>query len=324
MSGVPSGGAGPAPMPSPVPPRRVAEHDYSGAPDDERLIELWLHGKSEKTKRTYGYDLSSFFGFVGYGTPLRSVTLSDLLAYSESLANSDVLASATQARMLACVKSLLSFGNDVGYHPFNVGKALKLPGIKDALAERILTEGEVHRMINVGATSRRDKAIIATLYAGGLRREELCRLKRRDVKPRDDIRPGAGQVTLFGKGGRTGVVLLPALVFGEVLALRKGSPPPGEDDPVVRSRKAKAHAGTTDGHLDPTAVNRVVSGAAKRVGVPGGVSPHWLRHSHATHAMERGAELALVQKTLRHSSVATTGRYLHARPNDSSALHLGL
>ncbi len=298
--------------------------DYSGAPDDARLIELWLHGKSEKTKRTYGYDLSSFFGFVGYGTPLRAVTLSDLQAYAESLVESDVLATATQARMLACVKSLLSFGNDVGYLPFNVGKALKVPAIKDALSERILTEGEIHRMINVGAQSKRDKAIIATLYAGGLRREELCRLKWRDLKPRDDIGLGVGQVTLFGKGGKTGVVLLPASIFGDVLALRRGSPPPGEDEPVFRSRKAKAHLETTGGHLDPTALNRIVSNAAKRASVPGGVSPHWLRHSHATHAMERGAELALVQKTLRHSSVATTGRYLHARPNDSSALHLGL
>jgi integrase/recombinase XerD len=49
------------------------------------------------------------------------------------------------------------------------------------------------------------------------------------------------------------------------------------------------------------------------------VSPHWLRHAHATHALERGAPIHLVQATLGHASVATTGRYLHARPTDSSA-----
>jgi len=48
-------------------------------------------------------------------------------------------------------------------------------------------------------------------------------------------------------------------------------------------------------------------------------SPHWLRHAHATHALERGAAIHLVQATLGHASVATTGRYLHARPTDSSA-----
>jgi len=49
------------------------------------------------------------------------------------------------------------------------------------------------------------------------------------------------------------------------------------------------------------------------------VSPHWLRHAHALHSLERGAPIHLVQATLGHTSVATTGRYLHARPTDSSA-----
>jgi integrase/recombinase XerD len=53
------------------------------------------------------------------------------------------------------------------------------------------------------------------------------------------------------------------------------------------------------------------------------VSPHWLRHAHATHALERQAPIHLVAATLGHASVATTGRYLHARPTDSSALYLG-
>jgi integrase/recombinase XerD len=55
------------------------------------------------------------------------------------------------------------------------------------------------------------------------------------------------------------------------------------------------------------------------------VSPHWLRHAHATHAMEQGgAGVHLVKATLGHASVATTSKDLHARPDDSSALHLGL
>jgi integrase/recombinase XerD len=53
-------------------------------------------------------------------------------------------------------------------------------------------------------------------------------------------------------------------------------------------------------------------------------SPHWLRHAHATHALERGAPIHLVQATLGQASVATTGRYLHARPTDSSARYLAV
>ena len=52
------------------------------------------------------------------------------------------------------------------------------------------------------------------------------------------------------------------------------------------------------------------------------VSPHWLRHAHASHALERGAPIHLVQATLGHATLATTGRYLHAMPSDSSARYL--
>ena len=54
------------------------------------------------------------------------------------------------------------------------------------------------------------------------------------------------------------------------------------------------------------------------------MSPHWLGHAHASRAHARGTDLALIRDTLRHSKIGATGRYLHARPNDSSALRLGL
>ena len=69
-------------------------------------------------------------------------------------------------------------------------------------------------------------------------------------------------------------------------------------------------------------VHRIVKAAAARAGLSAAVSAHWLRHAHASHALDRGAPIHLVQATLGHSSVATTGRYLHARPNDSSSRYL--
>ena len=71
-------------------------------------------------------------------------------------------------------------------------------------------------------------------------------------------------------------------------------------------------------------VHHVVKGAAARAGLSAAVSAHWLRHAHASHALDRGAPIHLVQATLGHSSVATTGRYLHARPNDSSSRYLAV
>jgi Phage integrase family len=68
----------------------------------------------------------------------------------------------------------------------------------------------------------------------------------------------------------------------------------------------------------------IVRRAAQRAGVFDRVSPHWLRHAHASHALDHGAPIHLVQATLGHGSVATTSRYVHARPGDSSARFLAL
>ena len=69
-------------------------------------------------------------------------------------------------------------------------------------------------------------------------------------------------------------------------------------------------------------VVKIVQKAAQRAGIEGQVSPHWLRHSHASHSLDHGAPLSLVQQTLGHSSIATTEKYLHAKPDDSSGMYL--
>jgi integrase/recombinase XerD len=87
-------------------------------------------------------------------------------------------------------------------------------------------------MMNL-APSQRDRTIIAALYAGRLRRKEVCSLEWRDVKEKED---GLGQITVFGKGGKTGVVLLPKGIFKEISSLQGTAK---EDEPVFRSCKAK-------------------------------------------------------------------------------------
>src|SRR5207244_6851724 len=144
---------------------------------------------------------------------------------------------------------------------------------------------------------------------GGVRWAELCSLKWADLKSRDTT----GQITVFGKGGKTRTVLMPESVWTALMTLRKVA---ADGDPVFRSRKG--------GHLDESMVWRIVRKAAKRAGIPKDVSCHWLRHAHASHALDRGAPIHLVQATLGHSSVATTGRYLHARPTDSSSRYLAV
>ena len=266
---------------------------------DEKLVELWLHGKSRHTQRAYRADAERFLSFVA--RPLRAVTLADLQAYADSLSG----APATRIRALSAVKSLLTFGQRTGFLVLNVGAAVKLPPRKDTLAERILDEAEVHTLL-AREPGHRNRVLLRLLYRAGLRVSEIAGLSWRDLHARDD----GGQITVFGKGGKTRTVLLPADVWRDLVSLRGDA---SLDDPVFRSRRGR--------HLDPSAVFRIVRHAAERAELEaqGKVSPHWLRHAHATHALERGAPIHLVQATLGHASVATTGRYLHARPTDSSA-----
>ena len=279
------------------PPAEVTPHQAH-----ERLLQMWLDGHSPHTIDSYRRYARRFLEFIN--KPLHLVTLADLQLWRASLM---ALSLSSQGTAMAAIKSLLSFAHQIGVLPENVGTALKSPKVKDTLNERILNELEVMTMISL-ETDERNRVILRLLYAGGLRVSELCALKWKDLKTRNQL----GQVTVFGKGGKTRTVLLPESVWLELCQLRGEILP---QDPVFSSRQG-------GGHLDRTQVYRIVKAAAKRAGIEGNVSPHWLRHAHASHSLDRGAPLHLVQATLGHSSVATTERYLHARPNDSSAMYL--
>jgi integrase/recombinase XerD len=287
----------PLAVPAPSPALLPAQSD-----SDETTIGLWLHGRSPTTRRAYDGDARAFL--TQSAKPLRAVTIGDIQAYGQSLTH---LAPASQARRLSAVKSLLSFAHRIGYTAFNVGAVVKLPPVKGT-AERVTGEAELHCMLAL-ETDPRNAAMLRLVYGAGLRRSEVCGLKWRDLQPCAD----GGQATIFGKGGKTRVVLLPNGLWRSLMELRRN---PGADDPVFMSQRR--------GHLDPSQVHRVVKAAAKRAGLSPQLSAHWLRHAHARHALDRGAPIHLVQQTLGHASVATTGRYLHARPNDSSSRYLAI
>ncbi len=293
-------------LPVKVEPRSVIVTDLvrSQADSDHHLIALWIgRHSSPHTRRNYQRQADRFLGFVR--CPLAEVRIGDFQAYVASL---DGLALGTRAAMIAAVKSLLSFGQEIGYLRVNVGKAVKAPPVKNTLAERIMAEPDAMRMLALEPAPR-NRALLTLLYGGGLRISEACGLCWRDLAARDE----AGQGTIYGKGGVTRVVLLSANTWRALQSVRADA---SGDDPVFRSRKG--------GHLDVSAVHRIVKTAAARAGLSEDVSAHWLRHAHASHSLDRGAPIHLVQQTLGHASVATTGRYLHARPTDSSARYLGI
>lgn len=273
------------------------------AESDQHLIELWLHGRSRHTQRAYRKDAGRFL--ITVEKPLHRITLGDIQQYAGQLAQSGLQPSSVH-RTMSAVKSLFAFGHRLGYLLFDVARPLRLPALRDGLADRILEETDVLKMIALERMPR-NKAILLTLYSGGFRVSEVCSLKWSFLQNREK----SGQITVFGKGGKTRTVLMPLSVWNSVQALRKDSQ---DSAPVFRSRKG--------GHLDESQIWRIVRKASKRAGIEKEVSCHWLRHAHASHALDHGAPIHLVQATLGHSSISTTGRYLHARPTESSSSYL--
>ena len=270
---------------------------------DAALVEMWISRKnSQATQKQYRQTWAQFNQVVG--VPLQAVDFQTLQSWVAGLTGSEN----TRKVRVACVKSLFSFALKVGYLKLNPAVMLDSVKVKDELAARILTEDEVLSMIHK-TTKQRDAVLIRLLYASAGRISEVCNLTWKDVSANGD----SGQVTLFGKGGKTRVVKLSKATYKALCALDNGVK---DDSPIFVSQKG--------GRLDETQVHRIVKAAAVRAGISGSVSAHWLRHSHASHALDRGANIALVRDTLGHSSLSVTSRYTHAKPNESSALHLAV
>jgi integrase/recombinase XerD len=266
-----------------------------------QLVEMWLFGRSPRTIDVYRRYTHRFLSFVN--KPLHLVTLADMQGWQKTL---EGMAPNSQRIAIAAVKSFLKFASNTGVLEVNLGVLMRAPKGKDALTERILTEAEVAALM-ASETDERNLLILRLLYIAGLRVSELCTLKWSDTLPRGET----GQITVFGKGGKTRTILLPATLWTQLQQLRVDA---SASDPVFRSKNGRP--------LDRIRVFRMVKAAATRAGINENVSPHWLRHAHASHSLDRGSPLHLTQRTLGHSRIGTTERYLHVRPNDSSAMYL--
>ena len=281
--------------------------------NDAHLIEMWLTDRERSSKeslRAYKRDIERFLIFTE-GKAISHVNYNDLQAYQSALEENGY-SRATINRHMAAVKSILSFGHKLGYLPFNVGAVVKLTDPKNRMAERILDELQVMTIIALEPNPR-NKLILHFLYSSGGRVSEVCNLTWRDLKAVGD----RGQVTFYGKGGKTRVVPLKQTLWKALQSIKPSDTQP--DDPVFTSRKRNVN----NGGIRPNQVREIVRLAGERVGIEG-VSPHWLRHSHASHSLDRGASLQIVKESLGHSSISITERYLHAKPNDGSSLYLPL
>jgi integrase/recombinase XerD len=274
---------------------------------DSELIDLWLFtNKSPNTRGAYQRDISYFLAFV-QGKPLAEIRLNNLVAYQLALAETMRLSKRSVARRLLALKSLLTFAYEVRYVPHFIGKHLKVSMPKQDVTQRNLSEYQALALIEA-TKDERDRLLIRMLYKTGCRVSELIKIRWSDIV---DYGSGAGIIKVMGKGEKERSVLLSGSIWEELLAWRKGASP---DDWVFPGQKGK--------HLHRSSINRLLDRLAVKTGIKVDVSPHWLRHAHVSHALDRGAPVHLVQANVGHSDIRTTQLYCHARPTEGSSQYL--
>ena len=275
----------------------------TNAQSDRELILIWMADKSRTTQISFKSTIEKFIEFID--KPLSEVRLDDLQIWKRGLEAR--FKPTTVANKVLVVKSLFSFAVKVGYLPINIGSFIKPPKTKEALAEKILTVEDVKRLIDATKTHR-DALMLSLMYTCGLRISEVVGLTWDDLKPHLD---GGGKATVYGKGSKTRVVIIPPRLWRQVLEFK-----------IISHSPRWVFVTRTDKQMERSIVHRMIKRTCQRSGVDERVSCHWLRHSHATHSLEAGCNLRLLQQSLGHASVMTTEKYLHISPDKGSSQYI--
>jgi integrase/recombinase XerD len=279
----------------------------SRAPVDEYLRHLAVErGLAKNTISSYRRDLAIYadwleaHGFAGPG----DVTEQDLSSFVRFLGadRQPVLATSSIARVLSAVRGLHRFLAEEEQIETDVSRELRPPKLPMRLPKAIPVE-DVEALL--AATSGeepvqlRDTALLELLYATGARVSEAVSLNVDDLVDEEVVR-------LFGKGGKQRVVPLGSYARKAIDAYLVRA------RPIFSVRGAATPAlflGVRGKRMSRQAAWETIRQAAERAGIAASVSPHTLRHSFATHLLEGGADVRVVQELLGHSSVATTQIY---------------
>ena len=253
-------------------------------------------GLSPNTVKAYTADIEGFYEFLRHrGVTLRDASSSDISDYIISV--SDYLSKRSQARLLSSLNSFFDYLVSEGERKDNPSSAVDSPKLGKYLPV-VLSVEEV-RAILKAAPNERDRAILEVLYGCGLRVSEVCSLKISEVYLKDMF------VKVMGKGSKERLVPMApstASAIMDYLSVRPESDA-GCEDVLFLNRFGRA--------LSRVAVFKMVKSVALVAGVDKNLSPHTFRHSFATHLVENGADLRVVQEMLGHESILTTEIYTH-------------
>jgi site-specific recombinase XerD len=289
-------------------------HQLGNVPPE---AEWFANLDNPRTRRAYQVDLQDFMRFTGIQRPdeFRVVTRAHILAWRKTL-EARSLSGATIRRKLAALSSLFEYlceKNSVSLNPVagvkrpkSNGNEGKTPALGDHQARALLDAPDPDTL-----KGKRDRALLAVLLYHGLRREELCLLKIRDIHHRR----GVPHLRIHGKGSKVRhVPLHPASAERLHTYLEASGHAGSPDSPLFQPLRAAGAAMTGDG------VYKSVRGHMERAGISvDGLGVHGLHATAATNALENSAAIEQVQEWLGHANISTTRLYdrRQQRPEDS-------
>jgi site-specific recombinase XerD len=279
---------------------------------DAYLAALAARDVSEHTQRSYRTAIAQFLDWLDTrpGTDWERPGRIELRAYLAELSDRGMSRSSIASR-IAALRSFYRHARREGWVPGDPWAAVMTPRLPKRLPQ-VLAVDDVERLLDgvAGSTSEalvlRDRAIVETAYAAGLRISELASARVADL----DLR--RGELRVLGKGRKERIGLLGAPARDALAAYV------AEARPRLLRNAADDHGtlfvNSAGGPLGVRGLRYRIDRLVRRTGLPGGVSPHTLRHSFASHMLEGGADLRVVQELLGHESLATTQVYTHVSP----------
>lgn len=297
---------------------------------DRFLLGLRARDASEHTIRSYASTLRAYLDWLDIrGVSWRSPGRADLRAYLAELGAGG--ARSTVGQRLAAIRSFHRFAARSGLAAGDPWSAIGTPRTTRRLP-RVLETDQIDRLLAAvdaeedrsrsapevaAAITLRDRAVVEVAYAAGLRISELA------AAPLSSIDLRRGEIRVLGKGRKERIGLLgrPAIAALEAwldvgrpeLAARRTAPGP-EPDAIFLNHHGES--------IGVRGLRYRIDRLCRAAGLPEGVSPHTLRHSFATHLLDGGADLRVVQELLGHESLATTQVYTHVSPGRLRAAYL--
>lgn len=276
--------------------------------EEQALFFSWIYQKSPNTRLYYKRIWYEFLSlFESSISSFKEIQIGHLVIFLKTKEN---LKPASRNLAKNSLSSFLSFLTKTGFLSKNPGLTLESIRVPDQLGTKILSQTQIHQMYEC-EKSLRNRAIIKLLYFSGMRVGEICNLKLGDVRLRSS---NEYVLQILGKGGVVRNVLIPNELMNEINSYHQEINLNNSPESYLFLSKRSPYS-----KLSTEQVFRIIKNAAKRAKINPLPSPHWFRHTSATHAIENGAPIHVVQKTLGHRSVATTGKYLDANPRESNS-----